>query len=319
MLLSPTEGFPDAARGKPTVALRQYHARVLHGAVAAALTPLREGGRELDEAAFGPMLGFLADGGIDGVLACGTTGEGILLSVEERRRVAERFLDERPEGLLVAVHAGAQTTADTVALAEHARDAGADAVAVIAPPYFPLDDGALLEHFRAAAAACDPLPFYAYEFAARSGYAIPVAVIERLRALAPNLVGMKVSDAPWTAVEPYVLDGLDLFVGSEPLALEGLERGGVGSVSGLAAAFPEIVAELVHERSREAGDAVVTLRDRLTPIPFHAALKEILAARGVPVRPDVRAPLRGLTPDEREVAMDAARAVGALEAGGIGR
>ncbi len=288
--------------------------RVLKGAVAATVTPLADDGRRLDEGAFGPMLRFLADGGIDGVLACGTTGEGILLTVEERRRVAEGFLQERPSGLLVAVHTGAQTTADTVELAAHAKAIGADAVAVIAPPYFPLDDESLLAHLRAAAAACDPLPFYAYEFAARSGYAIPVGVVERLRDLAPNLAGMKVSDAPWPAVEPYVIEGLDLFVGSEPLVLESLERGGVGSVSGLAAAFPEIVAALVHERSSDAGAAVVTLRDRLTPIPFHAALKEILAARGVPVRPDVRAPLRGLTPAEREVALGAARAVGALAA-----
>jgi dihydrodipicolinate synthase/N-acetylneuraminate lyase len=289
--------------------------RVLKGAIAATVTPLRDGGRRLDEDAFGPMLRFLAAGGVDGVLACGTTGEGILLSAEERRRVAERFLAERPPGLLVAVHAGAQTTAETVELAAHAKAIGADAVAVIAPPYFPLDDDALLGHFRAAAAACDPLPFYVYEFAARSGYAIPVVVVERLRALVPNLAGMKVSDVPWSAVEPYALEGIDLFVGSEPLVLESLERGGAGSVSGLAAAFPEIVAELVHARSAEAGAAVVTLRDRLAPIPFHAALKEVLAARGVPVRHDVRSPLRGLTPAEREVAIGAARAVGALGGG----
>jgi dihydrodipicolinate synthase/N-acetylneuraminate lyase len=290
-------------------------AHVLKGAIAAAVTPLCDDGRQLDENVFGPMLRFLADGGIDGVLACGTTGEGILLSVKERRRAAEWFVAERPGGLLVAVHAGAQTTAETIELATHAKAIGADAVAVIAPPYFPLDDGALLEHFRAAAAACDPLPFYVYEFAARSGYAIPIGVVEHLRALAPNLAGMKVSDAPWSAVEPYALEGLDLFVGSEPLVLESLERGGAGSVSGLAAAFPEIVAELVHAQSPEAAAAVLTLRDRLTPIPFHAALKEILAARGVPIRPDVRAPLRGLTRLEREVAFGAARAVGTLDGG----
>jgi dihydrodipicolinate synthase/N-acetylneuraminate lyase len=285
---------------------------VLKGAIAAAVTPLTEGGDALDEPAFGPLVRFIAAGGIDGILACGTTGEGILLSVRERCRVTERFLEERPDGFQVAVHAGAQTTADTVAIASHARDAGADAVAVIAPPYFPLDDEELLAHLAAAAEACAPLPFYAYEFAARSGYPISVGVMKRLRALAPNLAGLKVSDTPWEAVEPYLLEGLDLFVGSEPLALQGLARGAVGAVSALASAFPEIVAALVRERSERAGEQVTMLRERLGPRPALAAIKEILGARGVPVRPDLRAPLRRLTPPEREIALFAARAVGAL-------
>ena len=285
---------------------------MLTGAIAAAATPLTHGGRDLDEGAVGPLTRFLADGGIDGALVCGTTGEGILLSPPERVRVAERFVEARPDGFQIAIHAGAQSTADTVALATHAKEIGADAVAVIAPPYFPLDEPALLEHLRAAAEACGPLLFYVYEFAGRSGYAIPVAVIERLRETSPNLAGLKVSDTPWSAIEPYALEGLDLFVGSEPLVLEALEHGADGAVSGLATAFPEIVAALVHDRDATAGDHVTTLRTLLAPIPFHAALKEILVARSVPIRPDVRPPLRPLTPGEREVALDAARRVGAL-------
>ena len=285
---------------------------MLHGAITAAVTPLADGGAKLDEAAFEPLVRFLADGGTDGLLACGTTGEGVLLSLDERRRAAELFLRARADGFLVAVHAGAQSTADTVELATHAKEVGADAVAVIAPPYFPLDETAVLAHLSSAAEACTPLPFYVYEFAARSGYAIPVSVIDRLRKDAPNLAGMKVSDTPWDAIEPYALEGLDLFVGSEPLVLEALEHGATGAVSGLATAFPEIVASLVHERSAEAGERVTTLRTMLGPLSFQAALKAILGARGVPVRPDVRAPLRTLTDEELEIALGAARAVGAL-------
>jgi dihydrodipicolinate synthase/N-acetylneuraminate lyase len=273
---------------------------MLRGAIAATVTPLTEGGTALDETAFAPLVAFLADAGVDGLLACGTTGEGILLSVAERTVAVERFLDVRPAGFQVAVHAGAQTTADTVALSAHARDAGADAVAVIAPPYFPLDGPELLEHLRAAADACAPLPFYVYEFIGRSGYPIPVTVIERLREVAPNLAGMKVSDTPFAAVEPYLLEGLDAFIGSEPLVLEGLEHGAAGAVSGLATAWPEVVAALVHDWDPMAHAKVVELRDRLTGMPFHAALKAVLGARGVPVRPDVRPPLRGLTEEERE-------------------
>jgi dihydrodipicolinate synthase/N-acetylneuraminate lyase len=285
---------------------------MLSGAIAASVTPLRDGGARVDEDAIGPLVRFLSDGGVDGAFVCGTTGEGVLLTLPERRDVAERFVRARPDGFAVAVHAGAQSTADTVALATHAKEVGADAVAVIAPPYFPLDDAALFEHLRSAAEACGGLPFYVYEFAARSGYPVPVGLVERLRDVAPNLAGMKVSDTPWSAVEPYRLEGLDLLVGNEPLVLEGLEHGADGTVSGLAAAFPEIVAALVHDRDDAAGERVVSLRTALGALPFHAALKEILAARGVPIRPDVRPPLRTLTPTERELALEAARNVGAL-------
>ena len=274
--------------------------RGLHGAIAAAVTPLREGGRHLDAEAFPSLVRFLADGGVDGLLACGTTGEGVLLSVAERQRAAELFLASRPEGFQIAVHAGAQTTMDSAAIAGHAREHGADAVALIAPPYFPLDPEELVRHFVTVASACDPLPFYIYEFASRSGYAIPLDVIERVRGRSPNLRGMKVSDTPFTAVEPYLtLQGLDVFIGNEPLVVEGLDRGAAGAVSGLAAAFPEIVASLVHDRDQVAHARVSELRRALQGIPFHAALKEMLVSTDVLISADVRPPLRGLSDPER--------------------
>jgi dihydrodipicolinate synthase/N-acetylneuraminate lyase len=256
---------------------------------AAALTPLRGGGAELDEAAFGPYVDFLHHGGVVGVLALGTTGEGILFGRDERMRVAELFLDGPLE---VIVNCGAQTTLATVELAAHAAERQAAGVAVIAPPYFPLDERALLAHFTAAAKACDPLPFYVYEFARASGYAVPPAVIERLRDAAPNLVGMKVSDAPWEAFRPYLIEGLDVLVGPESLIAQGLEHGAAGAVSALASAFPEKVVA-VDPRLGE-------IREAIERFPRHAALKRIAARRGVPMSEDVRLPLRPLTAEEEK-------------------
>src|SRR5436190_1606957 len=192
---------------------------MLRGALAAAVTPLRDEGAALDEEAFRPYVDFLAAAGLDGILALGTTGEGILLSAAER--------------------------------------------------------------------ACDPLPFYVYEFQARSGYAVPVSVVERLRDEVSNLAGLKVSDRPLAAVEPYLLQGLDVFVGAEELLPV---EGAAGTVSGLASVFPERVVKL---------DGVGELRAALDRYPFQAAAKYVLGRRGVPVREDVRAPLRRLTDDEK--------------------
>ena len=262
-------------------------------AIAAALTPLKDDGASLDEAVFEPYVAFLRAAGIDGVLALGTTGEGILLDVTERRRTIDLF---SRDGLPVIAHCGAQTTADTVELARHAATAGAAGVAVIGPPYFALDDEALLAHFTAAAHACAPLPFYVYEFERASGYAVPVHVVERLREAAPNLAGLKVSDAPFAKVSPYLIEGLDVFVGAESLVGQGIAAGAAGAVSALASAFPDVLVEAVRSGdSRRAGE----LRSLVEGFPRHASLKAVVGSRGVPMREDVRKPLRGLTTDER--------------------
>jgi len=270
---------------------------MLRGALAAALTPLRDGGEALDEDAIAPYVEFLAAGGVDGLLALGTTGEGFLLPLEQRLRAAQLFVEAASGRLLVAVHCGAQSTWDTVQLAAHAADIGADGVAVMAPPYFVLDEAELLAHFDAAARACAPTPFYVYEFAARSGYPVPVAVLQQLREAAPNFRGLKVSDKPWERFAPYLIEGLDVFVGPETLLPQGLEAGAIGAVSALGSAFPELIAAAVRNGDDATGLAEV--RTALERFPFQSALKTVLAQRGVPIGPEVRRPLRVLTDQER--------------------
>ena len=271
---------------------------MLRGALAAAVTPLD--GDRLDEDAVAPYVGFLADAGLDGVLALGTTGEGLLFGRSERQRAVELFVAAAGDRLQVAVHCGAQTTADTVALAAHAAESGVAAVAVIGPPYFQLDERSLLEHFEAAAAACAPLPFYVYEFERASGYAVPIAVLLELRERASNLAGLKVSDAPFGKFSPYLIEGLDVFVGPEALIFDGIDAGAVGAVSGLAAAFPDRVAAVVREPTEAGAIELGELRAAVERFPRHAALKFVLGLRGVPVREDVRRPLRQLSEGERE-------------------
>jgi N-acetylneuraminate lyase len=271
----------------------------LHGALAASITPLREHGSALDDDAFGPLVDFFVSSGLDGILALGTAGEGILLRVEERRRAADLFLQASDRRLQVAVHCGAQTTADTATLAAHAAEVGADAVVVIGPPYFKLDEKAQYGHFFAAATACAPVPFYVYEFAATTGYSVAPAVLERLRDSAPNVVGLKVSDTPWDRFAEYVLPGLDIFVGPESLIADGMAHGARGAVSALASALPREVAAVVRDPTPEGAARLGELRASVERFPRQAALKRLLALQGVPVREDVRPPLRTLTIEER--------------------
>jgi dihydrodipicolinate synthase/N-acetylneuraminate lyase len=271
----------------------------LRGVFAAAITPLLDGGTRLDESGIGRVADFLAEGGVDGALVCGTAGEGMALSLAERRRALETYLAAAGSRLAIMAHCGAQTTADTAALAAHAAEAGAVGVSVIAPPYFPLDERALLAHLAAAADACAPLPFYIYAFTARSGYPVPLSVIERLRERSPNLAGLKVSEAPWERFEPYLIDGLDIFVGPEALIARGLAAGAIGAISALASAFPELVVAAVRTGTPEATAGAAAARAAIERFPMPSALKNVCSLRGVPVSGEVRAPLRALDEAER--------------------
>lgn len=264
--------------------------------IVAAVTPLRDGGASLDEEAAWPIAQFLADAGTDGVFACGTTGEGILLTTDERRRMAIVYR-AAVRGILV-VHCGAQTTAETSELAAHAAEIGADAVAVIPPPYFPLDADALVDHLVAAASAAAPLPFFIYAFTARSGYSVTPEVIERVRERAGNLAGLKVSETPYEKVKPYLGLGLPVLVGSEPLIPAAVADGAAGAVSGLASAFPDLVRAGLDDPDGPAGARLAEVRAAMEAQPFIAAAKHVLARRGVAVQPDMRLPMRRLTKPE---------------------
>ena len=272
----------------------------VHGTLAAAVTPLTGADGSIDADGIGGLVDFYARAGLDGILALGTTGEGILVSTDERRLAADEFVTSAHHRLAVVVHCGAQTTHDTIALAEHAAIHGADGVAVIPPPYFALDAEAIWRHFDAAAHACAPLPFYIYEFAARSGYVVPIDVVRRLQSTAPNLTGLKVSDSPFDAVAPYLIPGLDVFIGAEGLIYQGMESGAAGAVSGLAAAFPELTIDAVRSHTPEASARAARVRTSIEPFPLQSALKFILQRRGVAIEDAVRSPLLTLDDAQRQ-------------------
>ena len=178
---------------------------------------------------------------------------------------------------------------------------GADAVVVIGPPYFQLDEQAQHAHFLAAATACAPLPFYVYEFEATSGYAVAPAVLERLREDAPNVVGLKVSDTPFERVRAVPARRASTSSsGRRRSSHEGMARGARGAVSALASAFPREVVAVVRDPTPEGAARLGELRAFVERFPRQAALKRLLGAAGSAGAEDVRAPLRGLTVEERD-------------------
>jgi dihydrodipicolinate synthase/N-acetylneuraminate lyase len=276
----------------------------------AMLTPLTDGGERPDESAFAPMIEFLLERGADGLFVLGTTGEGINLSLDERRqvaRLAHAALAGRGD---LVVHCGAQTTRDTAMLAADAAELGASGVAVIPPPYFPLDDASLEEHLVAAARACAPTPFFIYAFAARSGYPVSVEVVRRVRERASNLAGVKVSESPFQKVAPYMELGLPIYIGNEPMIAPAAAAGEIaGSVSALASVFPEATRALLDEPTAQRGAAAEELRGAISQQPLIPTAKAVLGARGVPIRPAVRRPLMEVTAEQTAEAVRRADAL----------
>jgi dihydrodipicolinate synthase/N-acetylneuraminate lyase len=280
------------------------------------LTPLTDGGQAVDRAAFRPMIDFLLGHGADGLFVCGTTGEGMNLDLEERKQVL-RWVREALEGRgSLLIHVGAQTTRDTCALASDAAAVGVDGVAVIPPPYYPLDERELTAHLVAAAAACAPTPFFIYCFTARSGYPVSVQVIERVREQATNLAGLKVSESRFEDVQPYLVLGLPVYIGNEPLIARASAVADIaGSVSALASVFPEATRALLDDPTPERAEAVRALRDAVSRPSVPAAAKALLGRRGVPIHTDMRAPLRAPDAAELEAADQRAAAVLGAAAG----
>ena len=198
-------------------------------------TAPRRRGAELDLDALEPYLAVPRGPGIDGSSCSARPGEGMnLRSTNGGRRSSVQCTGPLP----VIAHCGAQTTAATVALCEHAARSGVEGVAVIAPPYFVLDEARYSRISRPPRTRARRRRSTRTSCRAASGYAIPPLVIERLRDAVDNLVGMKVSDAPFEKRRALLLDGLDVLIGAEALIGEGLAAGAAGAVSGLASAFP---------------------------------------------------------------------------------
>ena len=179
---------------------------------------------------------------------------------------------------------------------------------MIGPPYFQLDERALLAHFSAAARACAPLPFYVYEFERASGYAVPPAVLQRLGEEAPNLAGLKVSDTPYegfarTSTRPRRLRR----AGGVHRARAGGRCGrcGLGARDG---ASRSVVAAVDPRAGRDPCDTIERY-------PRHAALKRVLQRRGVPIREDVRAAAAAA---DRRRATGAGRVAGRIVVAGAG-
>lgn len=280
----------------------------LRGVWVAMVTPWDEARAHPRRAPLRRLIGRFASAGVDGLFILGTTGEGFLLSPEERRLFTEAVVEEAEGCLPIIVHVGHDTTHVAVDLARHARKAGARAVSLAAPSRYRLDGVELENHFVTVAKAVEDLPVLLYDIPSSGCNELGAALLMRVQEKAPNVVGAKVSRADWGAWEEYLkLPGSRaLLVGNDLMCLPLLLLGAVGIVSGPANVFPDLYVRLFRKAWEKDVESAVHYQRRIRELceAVHygqplAYIKEALRELGWDAG-EVRPPLRPLNPEERE-------------------
>jgi 4-hydroxy-tetrahydrodipicolinate synthase len=222
------------------------------GAFTALITPMKENG-DVDYEGFRRLIDFQIQGGIDGLVPLGTTGESPTLADDEEERLIKIALEEVRGRVPIIVGTGSNSTKSMIGYTKRAKDLGADAALVVTPYYNKPNDGGLIRHFEAAAAV--GIPIVIYNIASRTGRNIPAPLIERLSRI-PGIIGVKESSGDINQMEDIIRDtaeplragGRDftVFSGDDALTLPLIALGGDGVISVVSNLIPGKVAELVR-------------------------------------------------------------------------
>jgi 4-hydroxy-tetrahydrodipicolinate synthase len=261
------------ARGAPASHIRRPpagNAAMFKGSLVALITPMTQDGK-LDERAFQDFVAWQVAEGTQGLIPVGTTGESPTLSHEEHQRVVELCIEAAGGRVPVIAGAGSNSTAEAVALARHAKEAGADAALVVTPYYNkPTQEGMYL-HFKTIADSVD-LPIIIYNIPPRSVVDMSVETMARL-AKHPNIVGVKDATANLTRpLHTRAACGEDFcqLSGEDHTALAFNAAGGVGCISVTANIAPRLCREMHDAWAEGRVKDAMAIQNRL--VPMHDAM-----------------------------------------------
>ena len=263
----------------------------LRGVLTALATPFTADG-SVDEARLRALVDRSIDGGLHGVVACGSTGEFSALSSDERRLVVETVVDQTARRVPVIAQTGATSTAEAIRLSRHAQSAGVDVVMPVAPYYEPLSIEETLTYLRAVAGSVD-IPVMLYNLPMATGVDLHPDTVGALAREVENIRYIKNTTVDMAQSAQLIHNHGDViatFVGWDTLLLSALAEGAAGVMAGTANVVP---AELVAvydalstgnlEQAREAWARVYPLLDAIMAQPFIPAVKAGLEAVGFPV------------------------------------
>jgi 4-hydroxy-tetrahydrodipicolinate synthase len=277
---------------------------VLSGVLSALLTPFDDDGA-VDEATLRRVVDRNIDGGVHGVVACGSTGEFTALSNAERRRVVETVIDQTAGRVPVVAQTGAQTPTEAIGLSRHAEQAGASVLMVVAPYYEPLTVAETERYLRTVAESVS-IPVMLYNLPIATGVNMTPETIGRLAREVENIQYVKDTSGDLSQAGQLIHnhgDVISTIVGWDALALAALAEGAAGVMAGtanvIAAELVSIHAAMVEgdlHRARHEWEQVYPLIDAIMAQPFSAAVKAALNATGFAVG-DPRLPVGPIEPE----------------------
>ncbi len=287
------------------------------GLIAAPFTPMQPDGA-INLTVVEPYAHWLHRNGIIGAFICGTTGEGMSLTVDERTQLAERWMAAAPAGLRVIVHVGHNSLTDARTLAAHAQSIGADSIASMSPFFFkPAGVAGLVDWCGQVAAAAPRLPFYYYHIPSMTGVSVKVSEFLQLAGKRiPSLAGIKFTFEDLDDYQRCLeLEGgrFDVLFGRDELLLSALDlgaRGAVGSTYNFAAPLYQALITAYERGERAKAAELQALAVRMINVFIEcgthpiAAFKWFMGRTGMDCGP-ARLPLSSPTPTQ----------IAALEAG----
>lgn len=290
---------------------------IFRGVATALITPFRDGGIDYD--AFGRLIDWQIESGINGLVVCGTTGEASTLSDDEHRDAIAYAVKRAAGRVPVIAGTGSNDTAYALDLTRCACEAGADAVLVVTPYYNKATQPGLIKMFTEIADK-SAAPVILYNVPSRTGVNIAPTTY---RALAdhPNIVAIKEANGDISKIVEtmsYVHDKLDLYCGNDDQIVPLMSLGGVGVISVLSNVMPRETVELTDRflRGDVAGAAelqykfhaiIDALFCEVNPIPVKAAMAMLGWCED-----SLRLPLTPMTQGAREKLRSAMQELGLL-------
>lgn len=262
----------------------------LYGITTPIVTPFNENDT-VDCSAMKEHIHFLLARGIHNIYPLGSIGEGILLSVADRKMVAETVVKEICGKVGVFIHVGALSLRDTIELAKHAYEIGADGIGVITPMFFHSDQEDMIEYYtQISKAVPDDFPIYMYNLPGMTGNDLLPETVAEL-AKRPNLSGIKntmPSDRRISELHRVCREDFTIISGDDTNPLAGLSLGANGLITGTSNFFPELMRALYDSVKVNDMEAAVKYQHLIYEVvdlldndyrPFN--IKAILEMRGL--------------------------------------
>jgi dihydrodipicolinate synthase/N-acetylneuraminate lyase len=209
-------------------------------------TPFCEDGR-VDEAGLDALVEFYISAKVDGLFVLGTHGQGMVLEIDERKRVAERVIGRINHRVPVVIHVGTANTLSSIDLARHAASLDVEAIALVEPYYYPHNDFEVYAHYQRVAQAIRGVPLFIYDNPETTRiHLTPVKVLKLLETI-PDICGIKVSFSTFDELMQYVRDmpqSLGVFPGAIQSLYQGYSSGVRGAIHPPTSPFPELCVRM---------------------------------------------------------------------------